>query len=219
MLLRGKSLLARLAVVSASPLARLAAANAPASSRLVRPILAQARCHDATRPSSPPPSTVLHGKDGRMLWSLAFEDDAARSPDEAAGRKSGKDEFRLDNAVSEDGRASELQKFYKGRNVLLTGATGFVGKCILEKLLRDTEVCKIFVLIRSLPGSSTQERFSTSILQSQAFERLRNIVGVNEWDAFIAARVVAVEGDTSMPKIGMCPKDYEEVSPSHVPFP
>jgi hypothetical protein len=164
---------------------------------------------------------VLHGKDGRMLSSLTrkFENDAARSQDETAGQKTGKDEFRLDNSVGEDGRASELQKFYKGRIILLTGATGFVGKCVLEKLLRDTEVCKIFVLIRSLPGSSTQERFSTAILQSPVFERLRSRVGVNGLDAFIAARVVAVEGDVSMPKIGMCPKDYEEVSPAHALFP
>ena len=156
-----------------------------------------------------------------MLSSLPrkFEDDAMRSPDETADRKTAKDELRLDNALSEDGRASELQDFYKGRNVFLTGATGFVGKCVLEKLLRDTEVSKIFVLIRSPSGSSTQERFATSILQTPAFDRLRNMVGVNGWDAFIAARVVAVEGDTSMPKIGMYPKDYEEVSPSHVNMP
>ena len=159
-----------------------------------------------------------------MLSSLArtFENNlSGHSLEEKAktGWKTGKDEFRQDNAVGEEGCASELQTFYKGRNVLLTGATGFVGKCVLEKLLRDTEVCKIFVLIRSLPGSSIQERLSTSILQSTGFERLRNMVGENGWDAFIAARVVAVEGDTSMPKIGMCPKDYEEVSPSPVPFP
>jgi fatty acyl-CoA reductase len=120
--------------------------------------------------------------------------------------------FKEDDAIH-DSRASELQNFYNGRVVLLTGATGFVGKCVLEKLLHDTEVRKIFVLIRSRPGISTQERLSTSILQSPAFDRLRTMVGVDGWDAFIASRVVAVEGDTNMPKIGMCSKDYAEVSP------
>jgi acyl carrier protein len=139
-------------------------------------------------------------------------------PDETAGLEILWPSSTGYTAVSEDGPASELQDFYRGRTVFLTGATGFVGKCVLEKLIRDTEVSKIFVLIRSLPGSSKQQRVSTSILQSPVFERLRNKVGVKGWHAFIAARVQPVEGDISMPKIGMCSKDYEEVSPAHVPF-
>jgi hypothetical protein len=31
-------------------------------------------------------------------------------------------------------------EFYDGQSVFATGTTGFVGKCMLEKLLRDTKV-------------------------------------------------------------------------------
>jgi FlaA1/EpsC-like NDP-sugar epimerase len=33
-----------------------------------------------------------------------------------------------------------ISEFYVGQTVLVTGTTGFVGKCLLEKLLRDTKV-------------------------------------------------------------------------------
>jgi len=42
-----------------------------------------------------------------------------------------------------------IQEFYKGRSVLITGATGFCGKSLLEKLLRScADVGKIYLLMR-----------------------------------------------------------------------
>jgi fatty acyl-CoA reductase len=42
-----------------------------------------------------------------------------------------------------------IQEFYKGRSVLITGATGFLGKTLLEKLLRScADVGKIYLLVR-----------------------------------------------------------------------
>ena len=34
---------------------------------------------------------------------------------------------------------SPIQQFYQGKTVFITGATGFMGKVLLEKLLRSTE--------------------------------------------------------------------------------
>ncbi|KAL1492059.1 hypothetical protein ABEB36_012557 [Hypothenemus hampei] len=39
-------------------------------------------------------------------------------------------------------------EFYKGKNVLLTGGTGYFGKMIIEKLLRTTEVANIYLIVR-----------------------------------------------------------------------
>jgi fatty acyl-CoA reductase len=42
-----------------------------------------------------------------------------------------------------------VKDFYRGKNILITGCTGFLGKIILEKLLRTcTDVGKIFVMVR-----------------------------------------------------------------------
>lgn len=42
-----------------------------------------------------------------------------------------------------------VAEFYRGRSVLVTGATGFMGKVLVEKLLRSCPgVERIFLLIR-----------------------------------------------------------------------
>ena len=41
-----------------------------------------------------------------------------------------------------------INEFYNGKNVLITGTTGFLGKVILEKFLRCVpSLNKIFILI------------------------------------------------------------------------
>ena len=52
-----------------------------------------------------------------------------------------------------------IAEFYADRDFLITGATGFMGKCLLEKILRSTTgQGKIFVLVRPKKGKSSQER-------------------------------------------------------------
>ena len=52
-----------------------------------------------------------------------------------------------------------ITEFYTGRDVLITGATGFMGKCLLEKILRCIPgEGKVFVLIRPKMGKKPQER-------------------------------------------------------------
>jgi FlaA1/EpsC-like NDP-sugar epimerase len=48
-----------------------------------------------------------------------------------------------------DIQSLNIKDYYKGKNVLLTGCTGFLGKVILEKMLRScSNVNKIFLLVR-----------------------------------------------------------------------
>ena len=42
-----------------------------------------------------------------------------------------------------------VKEFYRGKNVLITGCTGFLGKVILEKLLRSCpDIGQIYVMVR-----------------------------------------------------------------------
>lgn len=52
-----------------------------------------------------------------------------------------------------------IPDFYKNRDIFITGATGFVGKVLIEKLLRSCNVVgRIFVLLRSKRSKSISER-------------------------------------------------------------
>lgn len=57
-----------------------------------------------------------------------------------------------------DAAPTTLQKFYQNKSVFLTGGTGFLGKVIMEKLLRSCEIDTIYVLIRSKKGKDIATR-------------------------------------------------------------
>lgn len=54
---------------------------------------------------------------------------------------------------------SPVAQFYGNRSVFVTGSTGFVGKILVEKLLRCCpSIQKIYLLIRSNPNNRTEDR-------------------------------------------------------------
>lgn len=69
---------------------------------------------------------------------------------------------------------SPVVEFYNDKTVFITGATGFMGKVLVEKLLRSTNVKKLLVLIRPKKGVKTELRLKT-LLESSVFDRLINI--------------------------------------------
>lgn len=55
---------------------------------------------------------------------------------------------------------SDIKRFYKDSCVFITGATGFLGKLAVEKLLRTCpDVKKIFILLREKRGKDIKQRF------------------------------------------------------------
>ena len=54
---------------------------------------------------------------------------------------------------------SSIADFYVGKTVFITGVTGFMGKVLLEKLLRScSQIRKIYVLVRPKKGHSINTR-------------------------------------------------------------
>lgn len=55
--------------------------------------------------------------------------------------------------------SSEIYQFYTNKSIFITGATGFLGKALVEKLLRSCYgLDKIYLLVRGKKGKSPMER-------------------------------------------------------------
>jgi long-chain acyl-CoA synthetase len=110
-----------------------------------------------------------------------------------------------------------IAEFLKGKRLLVTGATGFLGQPLVEKILwAAPDVERIHVLIRSkrpFGGQvlSPQERLEREIFPSSVFDRLRERYG-DEFDTFLAEKVVAVPGDISREHLGLDPTVRAELT-------
>jgi fatty acyl-CoA reductase len=92
-----------------------------------------------------------------------------------------------------------------GRVVLLTGATGFVGKVVLEELLRrgdELGLSRVWLLIRSGDREQAQARLRAELLRSACFAAL-----APGWER----RVEALAGDLARPRLGLDAETRERV--------
>jgi len=68
---------------------------------------------------------------------------------------------------------SEVRDFYRGKTVLITGTTGFVGKVLLEKLVRSfPDIKRIYLMIRPRPNMTLKGRAKDEIFSKHLFDPL-----------------------------------------------
>jgi thioester reductase-like protein len=92
---------------------------------------------------------------------------------------------------------SEIRDFYNGRHVFVTGGSGFLGKVLIEKLLRCCpEIGSIHVLIRPRNNQSAEQRIE-HLLRNQIFNQIRN----DQSEQLI--KVIAVIGDVTSDNLGI----------------
>jgi len=54
-----------------------------------------------------------------------------------------------------------IANFYSGKTIAITGGTGYVGQCVIEKLIRCCPgIKRIFVLLRKKRSMTSEERLS-----------------------------------------------------------
>lgn len=67
---------------------------------------------------------------------------------------------------------TSLTNFYKNKNIFITGSTGFVGVCLLEKILRTIpEHGVIYLLLRPKRGKEIGDRLE-EIKKNQIFDEI-----------------------------------------------
>ncbi|XP_037450093.1 probable fatty acyl-CoA reductase 4 [Triticum dicoccoides] len=90
---------------------------------------------------------------------------------------------------------ANITEYFKNKSMLITGATGFLGKILVEKILRvQPDVKRIYLLVRAADAAAARQRVETEVVGKELFRVLRQRHG-SGFDAFIAEKVVALAGD------------------------
>ncbi|XP_043274173.1 fatty acyl-CoA reductase 1 [Venturia canescens] len=96
-----------------------------------------------------------------------------------------------------------IAEMFEGRQILLTGGTGFLGKVTVEKFLRCVpNVGKIYLLVRPKKGKDPKQRLD-EIFNSPLFEKVRDLRGLSD----LHESVAIVNGDVAAPNLGLSPED------------
>ena len=93
-----------------------------------------------------------------------------------------------------------------GKQILLIGATGFIGKVWLENLLADVpEIGRVHLLVRGSRSATAVERFQRLVEESAVFEPLAARYG-EKFPEFLRERVEVHNGDFCEPGLGLAPE-------------
>lgn len=96
---------------------------------------------------------------------------------------------------------SPITEYYRNKSIFITGATGFVGKILLEKLLRSCNgLKKVYILLRSKDGEDIKQRLE-NLLNTMIFEKIK-LQNPN-----ILNKVVPINGDITLPNLGISNND------------
>ncbi|KAK6776497.1 hypothetical protein RDI58_027498 [Solanum bulbocastanum] len=99
---------------------------------------------------------------------------------------------------------SKIEPFLEGKTILITGATGFLAKIVVEKILRvQSNVKRLFLLLRASDTKSARKRFNDEILQAELFNVLREKIGANNLNSLVEEKVFPIAGDISIEDFGI----------------
>jgi len=89
-----------------------------------------------------------------------------------------------------------------GKRFFVTGATGFLGTALVERILRCLPGSEVVVLVRPGRRASAAQRAAREILKNDCFDRLRQELG-DDFDDQVAGRLTAVAGDVGRDGLGL----------------
>lgn len=90
-----------------------------------------------------------------------------------------------------------IPNFYKGKEIFITGGTGFIGKVLIEKLLRSSpDIKAIYLLIREKKGQKIEDRLMT-LAESNLFDILK-LTAPN-----FSKKIIPVGGDITEINLGL----------------
>ncbi|KAJ6425732.1 hypothetical protein OIU84_026332 [Salix udensis] len=96
-----------------------------------------------------------------------------------------------------------IVKFLGGKGFFISGATGFLAKVLIEKILRTVpDVGKIYVLIKAENKEAAIARLKNEIINAELFKCLRQTHG-KSYQSFMLSKLVPVVGNVCKSNLGL----------------
>ncbi|ONI01192.1 hypothetical protein PRUPE_6G126900 [Prunus persica] len=103
-----------------------------------------------------------------------------------------------------------ILQFIQNKNILVTGATGFLAKIFVEKILRvQPNVKKLYLLLRAADKKSATQRLHNEIIGKDLFRVLREKWGAG-MNSIVSEKLTVVPGDISLEDLGLKDSNLRE---------
>ncbi|XP_078158492.1 fatty acyl-CoA reductase 3-like [Carex rostrata] len=100
-------------------------------------------------------------------------------------------------------QGSKIAGYFKGKSILITGSTGFLGKILMEKILRvEPQVKKIYLLVRAQDSDSAKQRVQSEVIGKELFKILKEEHG-KEYNKFMEEKISPIAGDVIYENLGI----------------
>ncbi|XP_061345409.1 fatty acyl-CoA reductase 3-like [Gastrolobium bilobum] len=104
-----------------------------------------------------------------------------------------------------------IMHFLHDKTILVTGATGFLAKIFVEKILRvQPNVKKLYLLLRATDTESATKRFHSEIIGKDLFRLLKEKLGT-KFNSFVSEKLALVPGDISLEDLNLKDSIVEEI--------
>ncbi|GJQ85954.1 hypothetical protein Trydic_g21802 [Trypoxylus dichotomus] len=114
--------------------------------------------------------------------------------------------MKNNNTIIKDVVTNNIGDFYKDASVFVTGGTGFLGKALVEKLLRScVNIDSIYLLMRPKRGMGCEQRLK-ELFKNPVFNKIK------EASPDSLTKIKIIEGDVSQPNLGMSEIDREKLA-------
>ncbi|KAF8084927.1 hypothetical protein N665_0693s0018 [Sinapis alba] len=95
-------------------------------------------------------------------------------------------------------------QFLENKTVLVTGASGFLAKVFVERVLRlQPKVRRLYLIVRASDNKAAKQRLHNEVFEKDLFRVLRKNVGDERLNALISEKVVPIPGDISLNDMGV----------------
>ncbi|PCJ33451.1 MAG: dehydrogenase [Moraxellaceae bacterium] len=112
-------------------------------------------------------------------------------------------------------RSLDILESLNDKNILITGTTGFLGKVVLEKLIREISSIKgVYLLIRgNKEYADAISRFQAEVMSASIFTSLR-LEDKAKLENFVTTKIHCITGEISQAKFGLDNEEYNNLTSS-----